>query len=82
MHAMVPGRPFEPLGRALGRLLALVEGVASWAAATFPFAHAAAGLLYVRELVPASTLVLLGLVNAVVVVVGHRHGYEEVRADE
>jgi hypothetical protein len=27
-HAMVPGRLFEPLGWALGRLLALVEGVA------------------------------------------------------
>ena len=81
-HTMVPGRPFEPLGRALGRLLALVEGVAFRAAATFPLVHVAAGLLYVHESVPASTLVLLGLINAAVVVVGHRHGYEEVRTDE
>ena len=56
--------------------------MAFWAAATFPFVHVAAGLLYVHESVPPSTLVLLGLVNAAVVVVGHRHGYEEVRADE
>ena len=74
-HTMVPGRLSEPLGRALGRLVAFVEGVAFWAAATFPFVHVAAGLLYVRESVPASTLVLLGLVNATAIVIGHRHGY-------
>jgi hypothetical protein len=79
---MVPGRLFGPLGLALGRLVAFVEAVAFWAAATFPFVYVAAGLLYVRESIPASALVLLGLVNAVAVVVGHRHGYEEVRSDE
>ena len=72
---MVPGRLSEPLGRALDRLVAFVEGVAFWTTATFPFVHIAAGLLYVHESVPASTLVLLGLVNAAAIVVGHRHGY-------
>ena len=80
-HAMVPGRLFEPLGWALGRLVTLVEGVAFWAAATFPFVHVAAGLLYVRESIPASTLVALALINAAAIVVGHRHGYGG-RSDE
>ena len=72
---MVPGRLSGPPSRALGRLVAFVEGVAFWATATFPFVHVAAGLLYVHESVPASTLILLGLVNAIAIVVGHRHGY-------
>ena len=78
---MVPGRLSEPLGRTLGRLVAFVEGVAFWAAATFPFVHVAAGLLYVRESVPASTPVVLGLINAAAIVVGYRHGYGG-RSDE
>ena len=78
---MVPGRLFEPLGWALGRLLALVEGVAFWAAATFPFVHVAAGLLYVQETISAPTLVTLALINAAAIVVGHRHGYGG-RSDE
>jgi len=81
-HIMAPSRLFEPLGLALGRLVAFVEGVAFWAAAMFPFVYVAAGLLYVRESVPASTPVLLGLVNAAAIVVGHRHSYKEARSDE
>ena len=72
-HATVTGRLFEPLGWALGRLLAVVEGMAFWAAAAFPFVHAAAGLLYVRESITTSLLLGLALLHATAIVVGHRY---------
>ena len=72
-HATVTGRLFEPLGWALGRLLAVVEWVAFWTAAAFPFVHAAAGLLYVQESISTSVLVGLALAHATAIVVGHRY---------
>jgi hypothetical protein len=72
-HAEVSGRLVEPLGRAVGRLLAFVEGVAFWAAATFPLVHVAAGLLYVQETIRTEGLVGLALVHAAAIVVGHRY---------
>ena len=80
-HATVTDRLFDPLGWALGRLLAVVEGVAFWAAAAFPFVHAAAGLLYMRESISTSVLIGLALVHAAAIVVGHRYNREGVAAD-
>ena len=71
-HATVTDRLFEPLGWALG-LLAVVEGVAFWTAAAFPFVHAAAGLLYVRESISTSVLVGLALLHVTAIIVGHRY---------
>ena len=76
-HATVSGRLFGPLGWALGRLLAVVEGVAFWAAATFPLVHAAAGLLSVHEPIRAEVLVGLALVHATAIFVGHRYNRGE-----
>jgi hypothetical protein len=81
-HATGPGRLFEPLGRAVGRLTGFVEGVAFWAAATFPFVHLAAALLYVQESISSSGLVALAVLNAAAIVVGHRYKREGVPADE
>ena len=75
-HVTVTGRLFEPLGWALGRLLAVVEGVAFWAAAAFPFVHAAAGLLYVRESIWMEVLIGLALVHVTAIIVGHRYGHD------
>ena len=72
-YATVSGRLFEPLGWALGRLLAVVEGVAFWTAVTFPLVHAAAGLLYVRETIWTEVLLGLALVHAAAIVVGHQY---------
>ena len=80
-YAIVPGELFEPLGWVLARLVALLEGVAFWAAAAFPFVHAAAGLLYVRESISTSVLVGLALLHATAIVVGHRYNREGVAAD-
>ena len=80
-HATVTGRLLEPLGWALGRLLAVVEGVAFWAAAAFSLVHAAAGLLYVRESISTSVFVGLALLHATAIVVGHRYNREGVAAD-
>ena len=72
-HVTLSGRLFEPLGWALGRLLAVVEGVAFWAAAAFPFVHVAAGLLAVQETIRTEVLVGLALGHAAAIVVGHRY---------
>ncbi|PSP67902.1 hypothetical protein BRC85_04385 [Halobacteriales archaeon QS_1_69_70] len=80
-HATVTGRLFEPIGWALGRLLAVLEAGAFWAAATFPVLHAPAGLLYVRESISTSVLVGLALLHAIAIVVGHRYNCEGVAAD-
>jgi hypothetical protein len=72
-HATVTGRLFEPFSWALGRLLTVVEGMAFWAAATFPVVHAAAGLLYVYGTLRTEVLVGLALVHATAIVVGHRY---------
>jgi hypothetical protein len=80
-HATVTGRLLEPLGWALGRLLTVVEGMAFWTAAAFPFVHAAVGLLYVRESISTSVLVGLALLHATAIVIGHRYNREGVAAD-
>ena len=79
-YAIVPGELFEPLGWVLARLVALLEGVAFWAAATFPFVHVAAVVLYARESLSGTALVLLVALNAVAIVAGHR--YNRDRADK
>jgi hypothetical protein len=81
-HATFPGVLFEPIGRALGRLLAFVEGVAFWAAAMFPFVHVGAGLLYVQDSIRTEAFVGLALLNAAAIVVGHRYDRDRLIADE
>jgi hypothetical protein len=75
-HATVSGRLVEPLGRALSRFLTFVEGVAFWAAATFPFVHVAAGLLAVQGTIRTEVLVGLALGHAAAIVVGHRYNHD------
>lgn len=72
-HAGVPGGLFQPLARALARLVAVLEGVAFWAAATFPFVHLAAVAMYAQDALSGTVLVGLAAMNAVAIVLGHRH---------
>ena len=72
-YAIVPGGLFEPLGWAFTQLVALLEAVAFWTAATFPLVHVVAVVLYVRESLPGTALLLLVGLNAVAIVAGHRY---------
>jgi len=62
-----------PVSGVVARLLALVEGVAFWTAATFPFAHVGAVLLYARGSLSDTMLVGLLAVHVAAIVAGHRH---------
>jgi hypothetical protein len=72
-HATVPHRLSEPLRAAIGTILALVEGVAFWAAAVFPLVYVVALLLYDAGIVSEAELVGLVALNAVSILVGHHH---------
>lgn len=72
-HARVPARLFEPLAWALARLVAFLEGVAFWAAATFPVVHLTAIAFYAQDALSGTVLVGLAAVNAAAILAGHRH---------
>ena len=71
-HATV-ARPFGPMIRLLGRVVTLLEGMAFWTAAVFPFVHLGAFLLHARGSLGGTTIALLVAVNIVAIVVGHRY---------
>ncbi len=73
MKHAVASRPSGPAVRLLGRFVALLEGMAFWTAAAFPFVHLGAFLLYARESLAGTTVALLVAVNLVAIVVGHRY---------
>ena len=74
MRHVVTAQPFGPVVRLLGRVVTLLEGMAFWTAAVFPFVHLGAFLLHARESLGGTTIALLVAVNLVAIVAGHRYG--------
>ena len=72
-------QPLGPVVRLLGRVVTLLEGMAFWTAAVFPFVHLGAFLLHARESLGGTTVASLVAVNLVAIVVGHR--YDGSRGD-
>ena len=64
---------FGPVVRLLRWVVTLLEGMAFWTAAVFPFVHLGAFLLHARESLGGTTIALLVAVNLVAIVVGHRY---------
>ena len=73
MRHVVTAQPFGPVVRLLGWVVTLLEGMAFWTAAVFPFVHFGAFLLHARESLSGTTIALLVVVNLVAIVVGHRY---------
>ena len=71
-HAMT-ARPFGPVVRLLGRLVALLEGMSFWTAVVSPFVQIGAFLLHARESLGGTTLAPLVAVTLAAIVVGHRY---------
>lgn len=72
-HARTTGGFPTVLRWVFAHLVAFVEATAFWVAATSPFAHIAAYLLYVRDAVSGTALLGLVALNAVAIVIGHHH---------
>ncbi len=72
-HAEADRGLLGPERGVVARLVAVLEGVAFWAAATFPFVHLGAVVLYARGTLPGTVLVALAAVHAAAIVAGHRH---------
>ena len=72
-------QPLGPVVRLLGRVVTLLEGMAFWTAAVFPFVHLSAFLLHARGSLGGTTVALLVAVNLVAIVAGHR--YDGSRGD-
>ena len=73
MRHVVTAQPLAPVIRLLGGVVTLLEGVAFWTAAVFPFVHLGAFLLHARGSLGGTTIALLVAVNLGAIVVGHRH---------
>ena len=67
-------QPLGPVVRLLGRVVTLLEGMAFWTAAVFPFVHLGAFLLHARGSLGGTAITLLAAVNLVAIVAGHRYG--------
>ena len=74
MRHVVTAQPFGPVVRLLGRVVTLLEGMAFWTAAAFPFVYLGAFLLHARGSLGGTAITLLAAVNLVAIVAGHRYG--------
>lgn len=72
-HADIRRRSLRPVSGLLSRLVAVFEGIAFWTAATFPFAHVGALLLYANGALSGTAIVGLVAVHVTAILAGHRH---------